>query len=428
MTGRRRASRLAGAIVLALAGLPFGGVPADAAERLVAPGEDHLAVALAAASPGDVLRLESGIHQGSLTVDKSVTIRGDTGAWIVGSGEGHVLKLDAPGIVLQGLTVTGSGLKLETEDSGVFVTERATGAVVRDNRLEDNLIGVYLKGPSDALVQGNLIEGRRDLRVNERGNGVQIWRSPGSVVESNDIRYGRDGIFVTTSRKNTFHGNRFRDLRFAVHYMYTNQSAVTNNRSEGNHVGYAIMYSKRLVVTGNESIGDRDHGFLLNYANRAEIAGNGVRGGAHKCVFIYNSNRNAFHGNRFEGCGIGIHFTAGSERNRISGNAFIGNRTQVKYVGTRHVEWSDGGRGNYWSDNLAVDLDGDRIADQPYRPNDMVDQIVWRHPLAKLLLNSPATQVLRWAQSKFPALYPGGVADSHPLMTVPVAASESRGG
>jgi nitrous oxidase accessory protein NosD len=46
----------------------------------------------------------------------------------------------------------------------------------------------------------------------------------------------------------------------------------------------------------------------------------------------------------------------------------------------------------------------------------LVDQIVWTQPLAKLLLNSPAVQLLRWAQSQFPALYPGGVVDTAPLM------------
>ena len=65
--------------------------------------------------------------------------------------------------------------------------------------------------------------------------------------------------------------------------------------------------------------------------------------GGEKCVFIYNSTKNVFRGNWFEGCQIGIHLTAGSERNAISGNAFIGNRTQVKYVGTRFQEWSDRG-------------------------------------------------------------------------------------
>ncbi len=62
------------------------------------------------------------------------------------------------------------------------------------------------------------------------------------------------------------------------------------------------------------------------------------------------------------------------------------------------------------------------MADRPYRPNDMVDQLLWKHPLAKLLINTPAMQLLRWAQSEFPALYPGGVIDSAPLMQAPAVA------
>ena len=322
------------------------------------------------------------------------------------------------------MEITGSGLKLESEDAGVFVTARAEGATVANNRIVGNLIGVYLKGSRGAVVRDNVILGRKDMRVNERGNGVHIWNAPGAIVEGNDIRHGRDGIFVTTSKENTFRDNTLSDLRFAVHYMYTNLSQVIGNRSIGNHVGYAIMYSRGLTVADNRSQGDRDHGILLNYANRSQITGNAVesgdgRGGPEKCVFIYNANRNAISQNRFQGCAIGIHFTAGSERNDILGNAFVDNRQQVKYVGTRHIEWSRGGLGNYWSDNVAFDLNADGIADRPYRPNDMVDQIVWRHPLAKLLLNSPALQVLRWAQSAFPTLYPGGVTDSHPLMLPP---------
>ena len=191
--------------------------------------------------------------------------------------------------------------------------------------------------------------------------------------------------------------------------------------------GYAIMFSHRLQITGNRSEGDRDHGILLNYANGSLIAGNSVGGGANKCVFIYNANKNRIHENRFADCTIGIHFTAGSERNAISGNAFVANRTQVKYVGSRDIEWSNDGKGNFWSDNAAFDLDGDGIVDRPYRPNDLVDQIVWRHPLAKLLLNSPATQVLRWGQSAFPALLPGGVTDSFPLVTAPAPQGTARG-
>lgn len=44
---------------------------------------------------------------------------------------------------------------------------------------------------------------------------------------------------------------------------------------------------------------------------------------------------------------------------------------------------------------------------------------MWSYPLAKLLLVSPAMETLRFAQSQFPTLYPGGVIDSHPLIAPP---------
>ena len=50
--------------------------------------------------------------------------------------------------------------------------------------------------------------------------------------------------------------------------------------------------------------------------------------------------------------------------------------------------------------------------------------MLWTAPHAKVLTNSPAVQIIRWAQSQFPALLPGGVVDSHPLMAPPPRASQ----
>ena len=291
----------------------------------------------------------------------------------------------------------------------------ADRAVVEDNRVIGNLHGIDIHGGRDARVAGNTIEGTQNPKMNDRGNGIYVWNSPGAVVEGNSVRWGRDGIFANASRDNVFRNNTFRDLRFAVHYMYTNNSEVVGNVSIGNHLGFAIMFSERVKVLNNRSLGDRRHGVMRNFANRSDFVGNLVRG-ADKCTFIYNANRNLIADNRFENCDIGIHFTAGSERNAITGNAFIGNRTQVKYVGTRNIEWSLDGRGNYWSDLPAFDLNGDGFADSPFRPNDLMDSILWSQPGASLLLGSPAVQLIRWSQSSFPATLPGGILDSHPLM------------
>lgn len=407
--------RRAAAYILAL-GLALPGASAPGADRDVGPGGGALALAIENAQAGDVLRLAPGLHDGGLDIVRPLTLACAPGARIDAGGQGSVLRITAAHVEIRGCEITGSGSDHTEIDSGIRLLKGGDGARIIGNRLTGNLYGVDIHGARDVLVQGNVIEGRRDHRMNERGNGVYVWNGPGGKVIGNDIRWGRDGVFVNTSKRNTFSGNRFRDLRFAVHYMYANDSEVSGNLSIGNHLGYAVMYSKRVKVLDNISVDDRQHGVMLNYTNGSTVTGNLVRGGREKCLFIYNAHKNRIEDNRFERCAIGIHFTAGSERNDIAGNAFVGNRTQVKYVGTSWVDWSAEGRGNYWSDFAAYDLDGNGLADVPYRPNDSMDHVLWSQPSAKLLLGAPAVQLVRWAQSEFPALLPGGVVDRHPLM------------
>ena len=435
------------------------GIPGFAvAETLRAVPEQPLQAVLDRALDGDVIELSAGEYKGAIRIERRVVLSGWPGAVLDGGGAGNVVTVTSPDVTVRGVTIRGSGYDLEKMDSGVFLAKTAQRALVENNRFEGNLYGIYVHGATGSRVQRNIIEGMQDRRLNERGNGVSVWNAPDVTIAENTFRYGRDGVFTISSRKDRFINNRFDQVRFAVHYMYTNDSEVSGNISIGNHVGYAIMYSNRLMIRNNISDRDRDYGLLFNYANYAEIDGNwvnggsldniasrkdegpveergmlpeskpepGLRSGPGKCVFIYNTNHNKFRNNWFERCGIGVHFTAGSEGNEITGNAFVGNRNQVKYVGTRDLDWSKGGRGNYWSDNPAFDLNGDGIADTAYRPNDLVDRVLWTAPSAKVLINSPAVQVLRWAQAQFPALYPGGVVDTHPLIAPPPKPSTGR--
>ncbi|WP_300515230.1 nitrous oxide reductase family maturation protein NosD [Aliiroseovarius sp.] len=406
-------------LVFLFAALVLSAAPVLAERVVLAPGPGVLVAAIAAAEEGDEIILSPGRYDGPVTIDKTLTLSGEDGAVIDGNGTLSVVLVDAPDVVLRGLHLTNSGRVHEPIDAGVKLTTKARGARVLDNVLTDNLVGIDIHGARNALVKGNRIEGLRLPRMNDRGNGIYVWNAPGAEVIGNDVRYGRDGIFTNVSQRNVFRDNVFRDLRFAVHYMYTNDSVVEGNISIGNHLGFALMYSDRIVVKGNTSINDRDHGVMLNYTKQSDVFANLVTGGTEKCAFVYNSHKNLIADNTFTGCDIGVHFTAGSERNTITGNAFVGNRTQVKYVGTSDVEWSHEGRGNYWSDHPAFDLDGDGRADSPYRPNDLMDQILWSQPAAKLLLGTPAVQLVRWSQSQFPAARTGGVVDSYPLTNAP---------
>lgn len=384
-------------------------------EIRVLPGS--LQQAITSAKIGDHLILQSGTHLGPITIDQPLTLTGEKNTVLQGDGKTSVITVNATDVTIQNLHIVHSGIQLATFDSGIMVMKAASRVRIKNNTFKNNLFGVYLRGADDPWVLNNQIEGKEEnLRMSERGDGISIWNTKGARIEDNQIQHVRDGIFINISHKNTLKNNHFTHLRFAIHYMYSHDNEISGNTSIGNDIGFALMFSNRLKIFDNVSKGDQHNGLMFNYTNHSQVWNNVIENVEKKGIFIYNSSSNTIHDNQLKGCGIGIHFTGGSENNHFFGNSFIGNRTQVKYVGTKYHEWSHKNRGNFWSDNSSFDLNSDGIADVAYRPNDLIDQVMWQYPLAKLLLTSPSIQTLRLAQSRFPALLPGGVTDSFPMM------------
>ena len=405
--------------------------PAAALVRVPAePGA--LARALDRAPAGAVLRLAPGRHRGGVRIVRPVAIEGRPGVVVDGRGVGDVLRVAAPGVVIRGLEIRGSGRDLTAMNAGIFVERGARGVHIEGNLLDDNLFGVWVDAAPAATILDNRVHGIPDVRSQDRGNGIHLYAVHGARVEGNEIWETRDGIYIDTSVGNALRGNFMHDLRYGVHYMYSHDNEVSGNRTRRTRTGYALMQSRGLRVFDNVSRQDRNYGILMNFITYSEIARNrivGVRpgrayatggeavpGAEGKALFIYNSQFNDIHDNLLQDADIGIHLTAGSEDNAIHGNSFVFNRTQVKYVASRSQEWSRNGRGNYWSDYLGWDLDGDGIGDRPYEPNDAVDKLLWKYPVARILMNSPGIEILRWVQIRFPVLRPAGVRDSYPLM------------
>src|SRR5690625_5181493 len=99
---------------------------------------------------------------------------GTTGALIQGDGKGNVITVTADDVLIEGIEITGSGTMLPEMDSAILVRRTAHRATLLNNHIQGNLFGVYLHGANDALVKGNTIIGRQDMRLSEAGNGVTI--------------------------------------------------------------------------------------------------------------------------------------------------------------------------------------------------------------------------------------------------------------
>jgi nitrous oxidase accessory protein len=172
------------------------------------------------------------------------------------------------------------------------------------------------------------------------------------------------------------------------------------------------MYTKHSEINDNLSFGNRTHGILFIQSVRSEVRDNTVIGNT-KGIFIYNSIYNELISNMVMNNQLGIHSWGGSEDNEINGNSFINNEVQVKYVASKNQDWDN----NYWSDYIGWDMTGDGIGDTQYESNSVVDHILWRYPMAKVLYTSPSLQMLWMLEKQFPVFDVPKVIDSRPTMS-----------
>jgi nitrous oxidase accessory protein len=211
-----------------------------------------------------------------------------------------------------------------------------------------------------------------------------------------------------------FRDNRLHHSRYGTHYMNSNYNIWENNDTFLNRGGLALMEVRNQVVRNNRAWGNTDHGIMLRTIQDSLIERNVVAGN-QRGFFIYDAEYNVLRGNLVVDNYVGVHLWGGSTHNEVEENDFIGNREQIRYVAARDEPWGVNS-GNYWSNYIGWDRDGDGVGDVPYHANDIVDRLSWQYPMMKLLLNSPAIQTLRLVARQFPLLRAPSVVDEHPRM------------
>lgn len=398
---------------LSLAGLYLAATAAGAAEHVVRPGAS-IAAAIEAAQPGDTVKVERGRYGERLVIDKPLSLVGVNRPTLSGGNTGNVIRVQAAGVVIEGLIIRDSGADLGAQNAGIYVEPGSDRLVVRNNDLAYNLFGVWLHKVKDVQVTGNLIVGKRDLASAQRGNGIQLYNTTGARIVGNNISFSRDGIYVDVSHHAVFRDNRIHHLRYGTHYMNSYHNVWEGNESYRNRGGLALMEVRNQVVRNNRAWGNTDHGIMLRTIQDSLVENNVVAGNS-RGFFVYDAEYNTIRNNLVIGNRVGVHLWAGSIHNEVEGNDFVQNHNQIRYVASRDEEWGKQ-RGNYWSNYAGWDADADGVGDVPYEANDVMDRLTWQHPLVKLLLHSPAVQTLRMIARQFPLMRSPSVIDKQPRM------------
>ena len=380
-----------------------------------------LAGRIAAATPGDTIRVEAGVHRGPLVVTHPLVLIGDLGAVIDGTGKGSVITVRADSVELRGLTIRGVGTSLNTDDAAIKL-ERCVACRVIDNRIVDALHGIYLLESRDIVLAGNDIGGNERLVEARRGNGIHLFNSVGNRIERNHIHGTRDGMYFSFATHNTVVGNEVEHTRYGLHYMYSDDNRFEDNRFTRNAAGEAIMFSKRIIFRENvfsQHVGYRAYGILLQTAQDITATRNRIEGNLTG-LFLDGSINNTFRANVIAGNGIGIDLLASAERNVFVENAIVDNRTSVRNVlGSGENTWAVEGRGNYWGARGTFDLDGDGIGDRPYEAGDPFASLAGTRPVLELFAGTPAAAALSWAERAFPMFDLPRVVDPSPLVRPP---------
>jgi nitrous oxidase accessory protein len=367
--------------------------------------------ALKGADDGDLIEVMSGVYKEKLEIDKAVHIKGVNNP-VMSVSKGDIVEISKPDVIFEGFTLTYESSDLSSSDTAIRILKGADRVTVRNNHFLNVMFGVWNVEGRDIRIENNIIAGIKGLENHNRGNCINLTGTQKAYIFDNTLTNCRDGIYMELCHDATVVGNRIKDSRYAVHTMWVDRGIFSKNTAHDNLVGLAIMYTEHSEINDNLSFGNRTHGILFIQSVRSEVRGNTVIGNT-KGIFVYNSIYNEFTSNMVMNNQLGIHNWGGSEDNKINGNSFINNEVQVKYVASKNQDWDN----NYWSDYIGWDMTGDGIGDTKYESNSVVDHILWRYPMAKLLYASASLQMLWMLEKQFPVFEVPKVVDSKPAMS-----------
>jgi nitrous oxidase accessory protein len=373
-----------------------------------------VAAAIARVRPGGEITVEPGVYrEATIIVDKPVTIVGLDGAVLDGERQRPIMIITADDVTVRALELRNVGTSF-LEDHAAIRVVKANRCVIENNRLEEAFFGIYLAGASNCRVTGNVIRATPRTEATS-GNGIHLWSTSDTEIAGNRVSGHRDGIYFefvrnTTVRQNVSENN----LRYGLHFMYSDDCRYADNRFRHNIGGVAVMYTKRVTMTGNhfeDNWGSASYGLLLKEIYDAEIEGNHfdrntvgiVADGAVRAVIA----RNAFVRN-----GWALRLLGSTYDGRVERNDFVGNTFDVTTNGVGGAALT----GNYFDSYRGYDLDRDGLGDVPHHPVRLFSVIVEHNPPAIILLRGFFVDVLDAAERVLPSLTPATLIDDHPAM------------
>ena len=388
---------------------------AEARNVIISPAPGILQLSVEKANSYDTLFVNTGTYlESEIVISKPITLIGLDLPVIDGSHQGEIFRIQADSVTIRGFILKNVGYSFTQDWAGIKV-EESDYATIEENTLLDSYFGIYLKKTKHSTVRNNVIKGKATNEVNS-GNGIHLWYCSEILIEGNEITGHRDGIyfeFVDNSEiiGNNSHGN----VRYGLHFMFSNKDNYIGNTFRQNGTGVAVMYSDHINMIKNQFLdnwGSTSYGLLFKDIRDGELSGNKF---INNTVGLFSDgcNRLKITENEFRNNGWAMNIFANSMDNEFAYNNFIGNSFDLI---TNSAQSTNKYHHNYWDQYTGYDLDKDGVGDVPHRPVKLFSYLIGKVPESIILMRSFFIDMLNVAEKVAPVFTPQSLIDAEPFM------------
>lgn len=367
------------------------------------------------AKEGDTLYIKKGIYKEyDLKVLKGLTVIGEKGVVIDGDNKGEVLTISAKNVTVKNIKI----VNVETsyiKDNAALKIINSESFKVDNLTLKNIFFGILIERSKKGIISNNTIlgEGKDE---SSSGNGIHIWHSSEIEVKNNTVSGMRDGIYFEFVKDSNIYNNlSYENIRYGLHFMFSNNDVYYKNEFRNNGAGVAVMFSKFITMYKNKFLknwGSASYGLLLKEIYDAEVYENifeentiGING--------EGSTRINYKNNIFLRNGWAVKITGACYQNHFKENDFLHNSLDLSYNARPNDNKFEN---NYWSEYAGYDLNKDGIGDVPYRPVNLFSFVVNQTPEALVLLRSLFVDIINFSEKVTPIFTPANLVDEKPLM------------
>jgi len=371
--------------------------------------------AIELAKEKDTILVQPGVYkEGNIIVNKNIILLGQNYPVLDGENKFEILTVSGVNITIKGFQLQNCGQSAMNDYASIKVID-SKNILIEDNRVINSFFGIHFGNSSFVTIRHNTISGSPTSEQNT-GNGIHLWKCNHALIDNNYITGHRDGIYFEFVTESTIQNNLSeKNLRYGLHFMFSNDDNYFNNTFNDNGAGVAVMYSHKVKMEGNKfemNWGPASYGILLKDITDSYIHNNIFYKNSVGIHMEGSSRINAFQ-NVFKENGWAIKVQASCDDNNFYQNNFYGNSFDIATNGTMMLNQF---YNNYWDKYEGYDRNKDGIGDVPYHPVSMYSMIVEQNPNSLILLRSFMVSLLDKAEKAIPSLTPENLTDDKPMI------------